>query len=359
LGRCGLLLGIPERKDDTSSTSRGRGSNWTTPLFACGSANRAVIKSVDFKFNSSLGLKGLTVRNIKPKEYASPTEFPLWATQSILVLGRFLGTVDYIWGIVEREDPSFPNMTYKRAPELWLGGLNRGFSTLNQNLPASDVPPAVLEAVYMASILTDRTIADYSGYNNQLLYGLWRNLSTSTRGVSRVVNLIWTDIAANAMMGTRGWVPSPTPPGLVSKRDHASGEEDAEARVPIRLFTRIVKYRIPYAIPAILVLAILAMGLILIVLLLLGGRTTTSKLAWFISRLTSGRIMTRFLENGEDGDEKIEESASSTTSAWVSGLGRMQVDISGSVPRKSHTVESDADDSMDSGRQEQQPLQRD
>lgn len=47
--------------------------------------------------------------------------------------------------------------------------------------------------------------ADYSGLTAGLaLYRKWQALSMNAVGAAQIVNLVWTDIAANSVVGTRG-----------------------------------------------------------------------------------------------------------------------------------------------------------
>ncbi len=91
-------------------------------MYTCGSVNRASIKSVEFGYNNSQGLEGLTIRSIVPKTYSEPSKYPLWAFENITdVPPGYLVNPQFFWGLVAKEDKSFANMTYKRSPELWLG----------------------------------------------------------------------------------------------------------------------------------------------------------------------------------------------------------------------------------------------
>src|ERR1700742_1880733 len=73
-GKCGLLSGIPKRKDNSSSILFEMGTNGTMPLYSCATANRAIIKTVSFRFNGSRALEGLNITDIKPKAYSDKSK---------------------------------------------------------------------------------------------------------------------------------------------------------------------------------------------------------------------------------------------------------------------------------------------
>jgi hypothetical protein len=336
-GNCGLVLGIPQRRDNSASILFENNSTWSIPLFSCASANRAVIKTVRFGFNSSNTLAGLDVLSIEPKQYGSASEYPLWAFESIPgspdATWKLTGWTP-LWGIVDKEDTRFTNLTYKRSAELWLSGQTdlSPVDLQDFNLPASEAPKTFLYQAY--AVNEQRTndvssVADYSGLKNLPLYNLWRNLSQTVEGTERIINLVWTDVATNALVGTRGQFPLSEPPNLARRAEESNS--DMQGQVLIYLFNRTTNYNLLYAIPAFIVLAIVIFTLVASVIYLVLGRGTVSRVKFYLSRLSTGRVMTAFLDD-DGATETSGKSSGNSTSQWLKKDGRIVVDVSGSVP---------------------------
>lgn len=81
------------------------------PLYSCASANRATVKTVEFGFNSSNSLDGLSVVSVLPKTYKDASEYPLWAVETGEYPTWNLYALNPLWGIVAKEDPNLSNMS--------------------------------------------------------------------------------------------------------------------------------------------------------------------------------------------------------------------------------------------------------
>lgn len=51
------------------------------------------------------------------------------------------------------------------------------------------------------------SVADCTGTTNFAMFRLWQNLSDTSSSATQILNLIWTDIAAISVVGTRGLQP--------------------------------------------------------------------------------------------------------------------------------------------------------
>lgn len=192
-------MGVPRRLDGSASVLFESGTNWTSPIYSCASATRAIVKSTEFGFNDSSSLDGLSIIRLEEKSYEDSAQHPLWAVESTEDQ-RFpqLRHLNPIWGIVNAEDPTIFNMSYLRAPHLWLSS-DTGLASLeyvDYNLPAADFPGVLLATSYLKSV---PKVGDYSGSTNLPLYNEWKNLSSTSEGAARIINLIWTDLAANEL----------------------------------------------------------------------------------------------------------------------------------------------------------------
>lgn len=350
-GMCGNVLGVPVRKDNLSSILSEDGSQWSAPIYSCASANRAIIKSVRFAFNSSRTLEGLKVLDIKPKQYNSASEHPLWAFETVSGSSNErwpLARWTPLWGIVDKEDTGFTNLTYKRSPELWLNG-DASLARIDYqdfNLPAAEAPKSFLFHAYSTlddSAIGKPPVADYSGRKNAPLLNLWRHLSQSAEQSERIINLIWTDVATNALVGTRGQIPSSEPRNLAGKEDSIKNAQEAQVQVYLR--DRATAYHLVYGIPGFILLAFVALMLIACVISFVSGRGTIRRVKFYLSRLSTGRVMTAFLE-----DDAVSQTSSiksgSSTSRWLRKRGRMLVDVSGNVPKVSGHASGEASEAM-------------
>jgi hypothetical protein len=318
---------------------------YSVPMYSCASANRAIIKTVQFSFNTSKSLDGLNIDNIEPKKYSDNSQHPLWAFESSAESDDPQWDVeswDPLWGIVEKEDSTFTNLTYKRSSELWLTGSTKlaKFSFAGFNLAAITVPRSLLYYTYevhsrTSSSLSTDILRDYSGKDNIELDNMWKNLTKTPEGTERMINLVWTDIAANALYGSRGMLPVSLPPNL-AKRAEGDEESESETKFPVYVRVRRTRYRYAYAIPAFIVLGIFVETLVASLVALILGRGTIGRMRLYLARLSSGRVMTAFLAKeapaeGRDGTV----AGSVSTSRWLEKDGRMVVDVS---RRRPHLV---------------------
>jgi hypothetical protein len=121
-----------------------------------------------------------------------------------------------MWGIVTEEKAKSLNLSTLRKEPLYLPG--RGPNIGSRNLPVADFASAALNMVYTMSDSLSASPMDYSGKVNLAMFRKWQELSRSAATSSKILNLIWTDIAANMVVGTKGL--------------HTS--EDARRKEPVR-----------------------------------------------------------------------------------------------------------------------------
>jgi hypothetical protein len=175
------------------------------------------------------------------------------------------------------------------------------------------------------------------------MYNQWKKLSSTAAGSAKILNLIWTDIAANAVVGTRSWIPTADAPNL-SKRADAPSSAD----VLIHILNRGTKYHIKYAIPAFLVLGLLLLALGSSFLAMILGRGTVGAIKMYLSRVSSGRLMTAIVDDDRAVDETAgmtSSSSSVSTTQWLKRDGTTVINVSKRVPRaKGVVVERKYDD---------------
>ena len=339
-GMCGIVSGIPQRRDGSDSVLLEAGSEWQVPLYSCASASRAILKTVSFAVNST-GLAGLGITGIKDKEYGSESDYPIWVVEES---ERRLGHANPLWGLAKNEDAPFGGVAFRRHPHLWLNGVNADLITRPGGDTSANMAGTYFHGMALGVAYSVGDNEQYSGASSLPLYNRWKDLTKTREGTAKLINLVWTDVAANAVVGTRGQVPRPDPPGLgpaydvgkAEKEKRAEGDEDA--MVPIHIFNRRVKYKFPYAIPAFVVLAlVLATASFVFVAVVFRG-ATPRRMRMFLTRLSAGRVMTAtLLQEGGKGD--------APTQRWLDTQGRVPVDISGMAPRVDNGVVDDGESS--------------
>ncbi|GFF34512.1 hypothetical protein IFM46972_04257 [Aspergillus udagawae] len=296
---CGLVYGAANRTDGVSPLRADPNSPWSIPLYICASAVKASLKTVSFRYNGT-GLDALSINSLSQKTYPSA---PLWAVEDLP--DRILSEVQPLWGILPANTTSTDNLSTIANPSLYLPGYVTPFTGLaavpistGQNLPGVDFYTQALYRALSISSPGGQPYADYSGWTSLALYAKWQDLSTTATGAAKIIDLVWTDFAANAMVGTK-----------------AAAEQDRV--LPVTVFERRIRYRLPYAVPAIVVLAV-ALGIVG-VLAVLGcmRRTGVSRLKGFLEKTAVGRVLA-LVVLGEEGE---------MDKNWVVKVGEKRVTI--------------------------------
>ncbi|KAL4744819.1 hypothetical protein BDW72DRAFT_212173 [Aspergillus terricola var. indicus] len=289
---CGLVLGVSQSSDGSEdNNSQLPGSKWFKPMYSCATGVEATVKTVTFAFNITNDLDGLRVLNITDKTYPSASDKPLWAVENLDVLPYDMPP---LWGLVSPRAAGMISgnklQTIRKESLLLPAGTSASFLTsMSENLPGVSFYMqglGVIDEMYLGS----SDIVDYTGKTNLAMSQRWRALSKSAVSMATVLNLIWTDYAANAVLGTKSFMPSRQEGGTEARGD-------AMVKQPVRVYTRQIGYQLAYAIPALMVLFILLLILALSVFALLLGRTSLAKMKRYLNATSAGRIMAATLES--------------------------------------------------------------
>ena len=285
VGSCGLLYGTPRRQDGSASLLFNPGSIWTLPMYSCMSVIKASIKTVSFHFNGTNDLSGLTVLSIEDKKYLNDESKSLWVVENS---DMPLKHGNPLWGLSTPEAAEQFNLSTLRKEALYLpGSVGKVSGSLasHENLPGADFAAAALGATCetgQPSSLNGRP--DYSGQSNPALYRLWQEYARTAPTSAKILNLIWTDLVANLVLGTKGI-------DLVTnrKRDEAalSGLKTPE----VTSYTRRVKYKYAYGIPAFLALILTAMSAIVTMYFTTCGHAKLSTMRTFLQHTSAGKLL--------------------------------------------------------------------
>lgn len=307
----GLLLGAASRVGESGPVRLDPGTNWSSPLFVCASSVSASVKTVSLRINGTALLSNLVVANITSKVYPNEASKPLWAVEDT---GLEIRDVAPSWGIVADGYENAPGLWTRRADKLYLpaGAGSQAYLNNDHGDAGAIAAEIALSHTYSdASVRSTVTgMPDYSGYTNYPMFLKWGRLSRSAATAPQIINLIWTDIMANYVMGTRSHLSR----GRV-------GTPDAEsANVSVVTFKRRIRYDLRYAIPALVFLVVYLISLASSVLLLVSRRSGFGLLRRLLNQTAVGRAVTM-----DRNPDKLPHDVK--TKIWIQEMGDEDIGI--------------------------------
>jgi hypothetical protein len=318
---CGLIYGAPQRQNPGNWFLYDSGSQWSIPLYSCASAMKATIKTISLSYNGTEpSLANLVVTKIQDKIYSDDQTLPLWGEENGGAGGYTIDVLSSpVWGLVADEFANHPNVSTVRRASLYLPG-ESGVSlpTIgNDFIAGAEAFQGAWQIPYSQSadgIGTAPSPIDYTGSTDIGMLVRWQELSSSASSVSQIPNLIWTDIVAQAVVGTKG---------VLGSLNNAS-----ENIIPISVIPTVsrVEYNWPYAVPALLAALLLLLINIGIIITMLFGNNSIAKLRLHLQRLAPGRIFTTFLYPEEHNGMIM------SSKQWAETAGKTAVDLSGECP---------------------------
>jgi len=288
-------------------------------MYSCISSVKASIKTVSFRFNGSDDLSGLIITSIAPKSYPNNASKPLWGIENSDIPLR---DARPLWGLVAPESASRLKLDTLRRESLYLPGYADGSGTIGfQNMPGTDFPLlALADSFSIGSYSLNRV--DYSGASNLAMYRIWQELSRNASDAGKILNLIWTDIATNLVLGTKGLQPGNVNP---TKRDSQSG---TSSNMPtVTTYTRRVKYHYLYGIPAFLTSVLAAAILFATACFMLLGSAKPSYMRFLLEETSVGRLLTSYTPL-RDGVPSHFRGGDGGTKDWARGHGQQQFTLS-------------------------------
>ena len=330
-----MVYGAPIRTDSNSSSIVFEpGSHWSIPMYSCIMTVKATIKKVTFKFNGTDDLSALKITEIKDKVYPDEKSKPLWGVERS---DKKLVDVNPLWGLISSPDQGNISLYVLQQESLYLPGYPLGpFSSLGgyDNLPGSEFYSKGVSTIFgLSSALTlnGLDIPDYSGEISLALLRRWQRLSRTAGSTGKILNLIWTDLASNAVVGTRG-LHGAIAQGSSSLESRDIMSAPASNTPAVKFMQRRVRYHWPYAIPAFIVLFLTTVIAIVSLVITLIGRAGTSRIRRFLNKTSQGRILITYLygRKGETAAQVRPESrvrTRSSTRRWVENMGKTPVTV--------------------------------
>jgi hypothetical protein len=309
---CGVLYGTPRREDGTPSLIFTPGSQWTLPMYTCATSVKASVKEVSFRYNGTDGLKSLAPFSIQ--ERTNPSNPVTWGIENTAMM---LADGSPLWGLVSASTQTSPELSVVQSPYLYLPG-DASLATLPtiggfQNLPGVEFYSDALNTIFQLDS-PPIGLADYTGMTNLGMYAKWQNLSRTAGGAANILNLIWTDIAANAVVGTKSWLPSPPLTDPQKRQDQSS----QVAQVLVTVYSSRIQYNWLFAIPALVALAISGLIGLTTLALMVVGHARPSKMKRYLNALSPGRILATFVYPNEC-DQQI------ATTTWLQTVGSKKI----------------------------------
>lgn len=275
---------------------------------------KASIKTVTFVYNGTASsLDGLQVNNIEDKVYKDKASMPLWGVED--TGKRFQNSdVDLIWGLVSPFYEGKQNVTTYRKPELYLPGflgLSSG-SSFQDNLAGAQFARRLLGTTYCvgSSVGSSCNTNTYQTKGNLAMFLRASELTGSADEISRIPNLIFADLAASALVGTKG----------LSNSDAQSSKFSPVMVTPN---ISVIRYKLPFAIPAIIMAVILFAILVAVIVTAIAGKGGKAALRMHIQRLAPGRIYTTLASPAGQG-----ASLRMPAKSWSTRFGTTQIDLS-------------------------------
>lgn len=314
------MHGISQRQDSGPHLIFNSGGNWSQPLYSCASAVKATIKTVSFSWNGTDAvLQNLVISDIQDKIYQENDDMPLWGVEN--TGDNFaLGEINLIWGLISPTYADHENVSSVRQSSLYLPGFpSISIGTIfPDNLPGAEFSLEAMQVAYnvdSGSLPSSETFqtTDYTGTSSMAMWALWQNVTASAQTASIIPTLIWTDVAASTVVGTKGVL--------------GPGNAASSNTVPILVMPSVLAVKIHYlfVIPAFLA----ALGLVIVIIAgiasLVFGQDNLDRMQLHFQQLSPGRIFTTFLYN-DQGVMTIKSKD------WSKRMGGRMIDLSGQFP---------------------------
>jgi hypothetical protein len=273
-----MLFGTPYPSDGTEPIGFAQGTNWSQPLYVCATGVSASIKHVDFTINGTAILSNLQV-SIEGKVSKDNASKPLWAVEDTSQQAP-------LWGLVSDKYENATGLSTHRSDKFWLPATSPSLSLaiFPDSLAGIHVFGAILND--LQTILLGQQIfstADYSGATNFPMFNLWQDLSKQSSSASQIINLIFIDLLASATVGTKS---------VISNGTLLLGDTAQSNIANVTIFSETVRYRIFFAIPAIVVLMLWVTSIFSILILWIRGRISVSRIKRLLNQTSTGRIVT-------------------------------------------------------------------
>ncbi|KAH8812938.1 hypothetical protein F5884DRAFT_318929 [Xylogone sp. PMI_703] len=310
----GLMLGAATQVDASGNPIQASTgirlqplSNWTQPLYSCASTLKASVKRVSFQINGTALVSNLVVTDIQPVTYPNNDTRPVWAVENT---GLSIANVAPFWGLISSKYVSSKSLYTIQREHLYLPAGSGSLFGVDHGDGAAgaEAPAGALSQLYDSALTDAVGLPDYTGETNYPMFLKWKDLSRNKSTASTILNLIWTDMMANYVVGSKS---------------HLSRNGTApvsSAMVTATPFANTIKYNYLYAIPAFIFLVLYIVMLIISIIFFLFRRVRFNTLRMLLNQTSAGRAVTT-----ERHGERI--SARTPTNQWIEVLGDEKIKV--------------------------------
>lgn len=287
-------------------------------MYTCASSVKATIKTIEFTFNGTSSLKDISVSSIADKNYTNPEDQPLWGVENIDPSLDFnISDINLLWGLVSNAYENDTDITTIRGKDFYLpvAYSNTDMSVFKDTLAASTVFTTAWNSVYQEVAWIAGTsfggLPSYSGDTQYSLFLKWRNLSGTPDGAARILNLIWTDLVASAVVGTKTGFENnsaPVQPGVLGQRS-------------VHEYQSVVIYgNLLFAIPAFAMLGLWAILLVVAIILFISRQVTFAMILYYMNQSSLGRAVLQ-------AEQQNPRMITSNSKVWTENYGENIIGI--------------------------------
>ncbi len=287
------------------------------PVYTCASSVKAMIKTVEFTFNGTSSLSNLLVSSITDKNYTSTKDEPLWGVEKIDPSQNLnISDINLLWGLVSDIYENDTEISTIRAKEFYLpvAYSNTDMSVFKDSLAVASVFTAAWNTVYTdAAWIAGVSFGGLPSYSGDIQYSLflkWRALSNTTDGAAKILNLIWTDLVASAVVGTTT--------GFENSSAQNSG---VLGQREVYEYRSVVVYgNLLFAVPAFVVLCLWVGLLLTTIVLLITRKVTRHMLSYYMNQSSLGRAVL-------NAEHPNPEMTTSSSKEWAKKFGSTRLEI--------------------------------
>ena len=321
-----LGAGIPIGDDGQPMKSNGFTnrmpplSSWRQPLYSCASAVKASVKTVNLKLEGDASIRNLRIESLQPKKYGAAQQPPTWAVEKT---GLQIRDINTFWGIVDSSYINSENLQTIKSDHFYIpAGMSSIWAYLTGLLGSEEdgyaggtIPMKALAQIYNSDSTSSSTtrFPDYSGLSSYAMFLKWQNYSRDASTAGKVIDLIWTDLVANNLVGAKS---------VLSR----NGEADApSAQQTATVSHQGVRYNWLYAIPGFILLALYLVLFVAAIAVFFTRHVSIALLRYMLNQTSAGRAVTA--ERYRHRDENA-----APTRYWADTIGREQISVSKQAP---------------------------
>lgn len=337
----GLMLGLGQIvnengliSSDTRDYSMNPGTTYSHSLLACMSAVKASVRTVHFRLNGTALVSNLVVADAQPVTYSSQAEWPTWAMEKS---DRNISEFNPFWGVIPNSLRDTPGLDVVKRPDFYIpAGMNSYWSTSGiifgggDGAAGTDAPFKAFAEVFSGNggYGKPSSGADYSGADNWFLYMKWMNLSRNQETTGRIIDYVWTDLMANAVVGSTSLL------------------ESVNSNVSLKTVTQYysgVGYDWRYATPAFVMMALYGSLFMFCVFMRATKRLRLDEVRHMLNQTAAGRAMTTERFKASD------KADLAPTKEWVKMRGDELVLVGRTDVRMGAVIDKPSDDNFSEG----------